>query len=433
MTPSTVEPAPHARRTLFLLWCVFAVAQLDRNILSFALEPIALEFGLTDTQLGLLTGFAFAAVFVLVGFPVAALCLTRSRHAIVSVSVFAWSALTLASAGAQGFAHLLVARLGIGAAEAGAVAPAHSMISDLYPEDRHASSLSAFASGANFGVLLAALIGGVVGQMLGWRWAFAGAGLLGLIVALAFARLAVEPARAVHGDPDARDALLSQTLRTLLSQRGTRRALIAFLLMGALVIGTGVWVPTVFVRQYGLTLSQTGAMIALVAGFVGGTGTALCGLAVDWMGRRDARYRLYVVAGTVAVAALFKMVFLLIPTPLVGIAAFVLSTFFSFAFWGPGFAFVYAQIPGHQRPMATAILLLLFNFGGMAVGATVIGALSDAFAPGAGDRALSYGILCVMLVSPVAVWLFASAASTRPAIAHQRSDRPGPVSARWSR
>lgn len=172
----TSSSQDNARRTLFLLWGVFAIAQLDRQIFSLSLDAISTEFGLSDWQLGLLSGFAFALVFVLVGFPVAALCARYNRRNIVSTSVFVWSSFIIAMAFAQSFVALFMARVGIGAGEAGAVAPAHSIISDLFPERKRASALSTFATGANFGILLAALIGGVIGQFYGWRVAFVVAG-----------------------------------------------------------------------------------------------------------------------------------------------------------------------------------------------------------------------------------------------------------------
>ena len=151
---------------LVLLMSIFAVAHLDRHILSISLDAIGREFALTNTQLGMLSGVVFAVMFVLAGFPIAILAARGNRRNIVAASAAVWSRLTITMAGAQSYMQLVIARLGGGLGEAGAVAPAHAMISDQFPPEQRTSALATFATGANIGVLLAFLIGGVVGQAL---------------------------------------------------------------------------------------------------------------------------------------------------------------------------------------------------------------------------------------------------------------------------
>ena len=184
-----------SRYTLAVLMSIFAINHLDRHILSITLNQIGAEFSLSDTQLGLLSGLLFAVVYVLFGFPVAKLATKGNRRNIIATATAIWSVLTIAMAGAQNFFQLALARLGVGIGEAGAVAPAHSMISDLYPEDKRTSAMATFVTGANIGVLLAFLIGGIGGQALGWRWAFVIAGIPGLFLALILRFTVAEPAR----------------------------------------------------------------------------------------------------------------------------------------------------------------------------------------------------------------------------------------------
>ena len=113
------------RYTLVILGAIFAVHQLDRNILGILLDQIGGEFGLSDTQLGLLSGAVFIAIYVVFGFPVAKLAAKGNKRNIIAVSAAVWSSLTIAMAGAQSFMHLALARLGVGIGEAGAMVPAH--------------------------------------------------------------------------------------------------------------------------------------------------------------------------------------------------------------------------------------------------------------------------------------------------------------------
>ena len=207
------------RYTLVILTAILAVNQLDRNILGILLDDIGQEFALSDTQLGLLSGALFVAVYVLFGFPVAKLASRGNRRNIIAVSSAVWSALTIAMAGAQNFLQLALARLGVGIGEAGAVVPAHSMISDLYPPEKRTSAMATFVVGANIGVLLAFLIGGIAGQFLGWRWALVIAGAPGFVLAFLMWLTVDEPQRAVQASNPQKKSLLIEALKAIWSRQ----------------------------------------------------------------------------------------------------------------------------------------------------------------------------------------------------------------------
>ena len=133
---------------------------MDRTILSILLDDISLEFGLSNTQLGLLSGGVLIVVYALFGFPIAKLSAGGNRRNIIGLTTAVWSLLTLSVAAAQNFWQLMLARFGVGIGESGAVVPAHSIISDLYPAERRTSAMASFVVGANLGVLLAFLVGG---------------------------------------------------------------------------------------------------------------------------------------------------------------------------------------------------------------------------------------------------------------------------------
>lgn len=145
---------------LALLTLVFIINFIDRQVLSVLIEPIKRDLQLTDTQLGLLSGLAFALFYVTAGVPVARLADQRSRRNLIAVCMIAWSSMTALCGLAANFAQLLLARIGVAVGEAGCVAPSHSILSDYYrPEDRPAA-LSIYSAGASVGVFLGLFGGG---------------------------------------------------------------------------------------------------------------------------------------------------------------------------------------------------------------------------------------------------------------------------------
>ncbi len=395
-----------ASRMLFLLWGMFAVAQLDRQIMSLLLESIALEFQLSDWHLGLLSGLTFAIIFVVVGFPVAALCAHWNRNNIVAGSVFTWSLFTTLTSFAQNFTQLFGARMAVGAGEAGAVAPAHSLISDLYPEDAHASALSTFATGANVGVLAAALIGGIIGQLWGWRTAFFVAGLPGLIIAVLLYRYGHDPRAAKTNEHGSDVGLFFDTLQHILNDAGLRFACLALTSFGITFFAFLTWMPTLLIRQYDLEVAQVGMLLAFCFGVIGGPGTYLLGLLTDRIGHTYKPGRMYFVASILAIQTILIALVLTLENSIVGLLIYAVSTFFGFAFWGPTFAFIYQRTPSLNRPMATAFFLLSFNLVGMCFGPPLVGLLSDGVFGHHGVFSLGYALLSVKALTVLPILFY---------------------------
>ncbi|MEO0328153.1 MAG: MFS transporter [Pseudomonadota bacterium] len=386
------------RYTLVVLTAIFAVNHLDRHILSITLTQIGTEFTLSDTQLGLLSGLVFALVYVLFGFPIAKLAARGNRRNIISVSIAVWSSLTVALAGAQNFTHLLFARLGVGIGEAGAVSPAHSMISDLYPENRRTSAMATFVAGANIGVLLAFLIGGVVGQMLGWRWAFVMAGIPGLILALILWKTVNEPIRQKSQlYREENRSLFISTLKAIWEDRGLFHAMAGISIVGIVTFGALAWNPTFIIRAHGLTQAQTGIFLALTIGIGGGFGTWLSGKLADQWGRKNPKWRIGIVVAVILISKPFIIVFLLADTRALALASFVGAALIASVFWGPTFAFLHSRIKPHMRPMASAIFLFCFNLIGVGIGPTIIGVLSDTLFADYGVRSTAYSLLIIQI------------------------------------
>lgn len=398
--------------SLPVLTAIFAIGHLDRHVLSISLDKIGLEFDLTDLQLGLLSGLIFAVVFVLFGFPVARLAARGNRRNIVAVSAFVWSAMTLVMGAAQNFTHLILARLGVGIGEAGAVAPAHSMISDLYPPGQRTSAMATFSVGANIGVLLAFLIGGIIGQILGWRWAFFIAGVPGILLAFVLRYGTEEPARVEPGSGTDDGSLLLATLKAIRSDPGLVHAMCGVGLTGIVTFGALAWNPAFLIRVHGLSQAQAGIVLAIGIGLFGGMGTWLSGRLADRLGATDARWRIWLVVIAIVIGKLFAFGFLLFENKFAAIGAFLGAATLAGVFWGPTFAYLHAKVPTEMRPMATAMFLFSFNLVGLGIGPTLIGFMSDMVFADEGAASLRYALVTIQFISFWGAWHYWKVART---------------------
>lgn len=399
------QEAQRQTYTLVMLAAVFAVAQLDRHVLGISLDAIGQEFSLSDTQLGLLSGVVFAILFVTAGIPVAKLAATGNRRNIVAISATLWSVLTIATGAAQNFIHLIVARMGVAIGEAGAVSPAHSMISDLYPPARRTSAMATFVVGANVGILLAFLIGGIAGKLLGWRWAFVLAGIPGIGLALLLRFTIAEPLREVTGDQSAvQGSLFAATLRTVWRDAGLFHALCGLAVTGIVTFGALAWNAAFIIRVHGLDQAQTGIFLALTIGVCGGLGTWTSGQIADRLGRSDARWRIGVVVLAIILAKPFVFGFLLLEPRWAALACFVVSASLAGVFWGPTFAYLHSRVSVPMRPMGTALFIFFFNLIGVGIGPTIVGILSHTVFAVFGTRSLGFALIVVQAAGLLGAW-----------------------------
>jgi len=183
---SKYQSPAYRNYVLCFLTLIYAVNFIDRQLLSILQESIKVDLDLSDTQLGLLTGFAFALFYVIAGIPMARWADSSSRRNVISLSIGLWSFMTALSGVANNFWQLLLARIGVGVGESGCSPPAHSMISDMYPPEQRATALSFYSVGINIGIMLGFLLGGIINQYFGWRVAFFVVGAPGILIALWF-------------------------------------------------------------------------------------------------------------------------------------------------------------------------------------------------------------------------------------------------------
>jgi len=390
------EPLPVNRAyVLFILVLVYTFNFIDRQIVGILAVPIKADLGLTDTQLGLMGGLAFALFYTGLGIPVAMLADRFSRTWIMTVALTLWSAMTAVCGLATNFWQLFAARLGVGVGEAGGVAPAYSLISDYFPPGQRARALSVFSFGIPIGSALGIVFGGIIASMINWRYAFFFVGLAGIVIAPIFRMTIKEPPRGQF-DRQRKDRSppgLKSILTTL-----SRKPSFWLLAVGAScssMMGYGVffWLPSFFVRSYGLTLLNASLFYGAVL-LVGG----LAGIWVGgWLGDRFGPSQRSQYARIPAIAFLvtvpFYVLAILSPTLTVSFVVLLVPTALGLAWLGPIISAIQHLVRPDMRATASAIFLFINNLIGIGLGTYAIGALSDTLQVHFGDDSLRYSIL----------------------------------------
>ncbi len=399
----------YASYVLALLTLVYVVSFIDRQILAMLIEPIKREFGVSDTAMGLLTGFAFVLFYTLAGIPIARLADRVSRKGIITVSLAVWSLVTAGSGLARSFAQLAGMRVLVGIGEAGCNPSAHSLISDYFPPQRRATALSVYACGVFIGSAIAFIAGGWLLTRYDWRTAFYVAGIPGIVLALAVGLSVRELPR---GHAEGRTvavaaAPLREVMRFLLARR-------AFVLI---VLGTAVqslsgyavinWGPTFLARVYSMSWSEIGTSLGWVVGLGGTFGALAGGRLADLMGRRDVRWYMRLPALQSLLAVPFVIGFTLLPQPSRALACFIPFYTLTAMYLGPMFAMVQGLVELRMRATAAAIMLFVTNLVGLGVGPLLVGALNDhVFGPLYGTAGIRYSLLTVGLLGGFASVLF---------------------------
>ena len=376
----------YRRYVLVLLTLVYALNFIDRQILVILQESIKVDMDLSDSQLGLLTGFAFAIFYVSVGIPIARWADVGNRRNIVSLAVAVWSGMTALSGFTQNFWQLLMARIGVGVGEAGGSPPSHSMISDYYPVEQRGSALSFYSTGVYLGILFGFLIGGWINSEFGWRVAFFVVGVPGFLVALLVRLTIREPVRGgLEGRALEAPATFGETLRTLKGFGSFKLFAVAAGLNAFSSYGIGNFTPSFLIRSHGFTSLEVGTSLALITGIGGALGTYMGGVLADRYGANDKRWYLWIsgIPAACSVPLMFTAVFIGDPRLALGFLFF--ATMLGAFYLGPTIAISHTLVSPSMRAMASAILFFILNLIGLGLGPLVVGMISDLLAPAYGS------------------------------------------------
>lgn len=401
----------YRRYVLVLLTLVYALNFIDRQILVILQESIKVDMDLSDSQLGLLTGFAFAIFYVSVGIPIARWADLGNRRNIVSLAVAVWSGMTALSGFTQNFWQLLLARIGVGVGEAGGSPPSHSMISDYYPVEQRGSALSFYSTGVYLGILFGFLIGGWINSEFGWRVAFFVVGVPGFLVALLVRFTIREPVRGgLEGRALELPATFGETLRTLKGFGSFKLFAVAAGLNAFSSYGIGNFTPSFLIRSHGFSSLEVGTSLALITGIGGALGTYMGGVLADRYGANDKRWYLWIsgIPAACSVPLMFTAVFIGDPRLALGFLFF--ATMLGAFYLGPTIAISHTLVSPSMRAMASAILFFILNLIGLGLGPLVVGMISDMLAPAYGSESLRYALGIVSFVNLISAAFFFLAA-----------------------
>lgn len=425
MQPTRPPSAAYANYVLVLLSLVYVMNFIDRQILAMLIEPIKEEFGVSDTALGLLSGFAFAFLYTLAGIPIARWADRSSRTRIITLALSIWSVMTAACGLARNFIELTLLRVLVGIGEAGGNPPSHALIADYFPPHKRATALSIYAWGVYVGSAIAFLAGGYLVANYSWRMAFMVVGLPGLLLAVLVALTVREPQRGAieQRSVSQEQPPLGEVMRYLLTQRS-----FLFIIFGASIqslSGYGVltWGPAFLHRVHAMPWTEIGIWLGWIIGVAGCLGAYAGGRLADRFGSRDAAWYMRLPALQSLLGVPFVLGFALLPAQRDSMLAFIPFYALGAMYVGPMFSMVQGLVPLRMRATASALLLFVVNLIGLGLGPLSVGLLNDyVFGAAHGELAIRYSMLVVGVLGGMASLLFWQASRTLAADLARQAD-----------
>jgi MFS family permease len=387
----------YKQTVLWLLVLAYTFNFIDRTIISTIGQAIKVDLKLTDTQLGLLGGLAFALLYTTLGIPIARLAERRSRVNIITIAIVVWSGFTVLCGVATSFFQLLLFRVGVGVGEAGLSPPAHSLISDYFEPKKRASALSIYSFGIPLGTMFGAVAGGWIAQNLDWRMAFFLVGLPGIIVAILLKIFVKEPPRgysdrlvaqqaadspvlegdetapAVHAKPPS----IMAVAKRIFGKWGFFHMVAGITLASFAGYGTGQYSAPYFIRMFGLDLATVGLIFGVIGGVAAGIGTLLGGFLTDYAARRSGRwYALVPAIGLLIACPLYILVYTRDDWKIAA-ALLLIPGIFHYTYLGPTFGVIQNAVSLRMRATATALLFFVLNLIALGFGPPFCGWVID--------------------------------------------------------
>ncbi len=411
MTYDGVKPL-YAWYVVGLLVIAYTFSFIDRQILSLLVGPMKRDLGISDTQVSLLQGFAFALFYSVMGLPIGRMVDSHNRVRIISLGIFFWSLMTALCGIARSYGQLFLYRMGVGVGEAALSPAAYSMLTDYFKPERQGLALGIYSTGIYIGAGLALIIGGgvvqatetmsslvlpVFGEIYPWQMVFLIVGLPGLPLALWMASVR-EPKRHGAGAGGGSGVPLSTLFAYINANRRTIFCHnISLALISTMSYGVAAWIPTFYIRTFGWTAGEAGIVYGLIIVVFGTGGVIAGGWLGDWLTRRGVRngkMRVHLICalGTLPFAVM---------APLAGSAALattliIPATFFATLTTGAGAAGIQELMPNRMRGSASALMIFVINLIGLGLGPTMIALATDYLFQD--DMMLRYSLSLVPLV-----------------------------------
>jgi predicted MFS family arabinose efflux permease len=400
MQPVPKERANSAKPwfSLAVLTLVYAFNQADRYIMSALIEPIKRDLDLSDAGVGFLSGVSLAIFYIIAGVWIAVIADRSNRRDIVAGSLAIWSAMTAMSGVVRSYGALLAVRIGVGVGEAGGVAPAHAMISDLFPARARARALAIYGIGVSIGVALSSL-GGWLSEIIGWRNVFFVLGIPGILLAI-FIKLAMpEPERGAQDSVHITEkASLKDTCRYCLKQPFLMHQLWGSFVWVLASWGFLWWLPALLQRSHAMTTGEAGLMLGSVNGIGGTMGLIVSIGLMRFLEKHDPIWVTRAAAIMIVAAVIPALISVLATDTLLVKSSIWIAVTIIYMMFGPTFALLQNAVPMTMRTQISALALLLINVANLIVAPLGIGFASDLLAPSFGSESLRIAMIPLELI-----------------------------------
>jgi len=422
---SSTHPQPIGWRShglLFVLAMMYADNFVGRQIIAVMIEPLKQEFGASDTAMGLVSGLAFAAVYVLLGLPAGRLADRLSRTRLLAITCSLWALATVACGLSTSFAMLVIARMAVAVFESPSTSTSMSIIADIYPPHRRSFAISCYTAAPTFSTIVALSAGAWVVDQYGWRSAFFAVALPSLLISAVFAFVMRDPVRGRFDLPLSHASQAAPPIQSLL---GSARALMAQPAYRCLVLACGIttfsayafamWNASFLVRSHDLPLHYAGPLAGLVGGTFAGLGALFSGWLTDRLVIRSQQWQIGIPLIGHVLGNCALIIYLLWPRDILLHAGAVpvpsamlwcaLGSFFSVWWVGPCFSLLTQLVPAHRRATAVALQTIISTLCGVGIGPLATGLLSDVLMPLLADESLRYALLLVSLTIVIPIVL----------------------------
>jgi len=407
-------PTSYRWYVLLLLTGVTTFAYLDRQLIVILQEAIKEDLDLNDSQLGLITGFAFALSFTTMSIPTAYLADRFSRKDIISISLALWSSITAFTGFANSFWQLFLARFGVGLGETGSAPPALSIIPDYFPKAERGRAFAIRGMGVYFGLLLGFLVGGFMEEAYGWRTAFFVVGTPGILFALLFYFTIKEP---IRGNLDPQQATDQPPSIKEVFQYIAKKKTLWYIGLGSgfhALVGTayGTWMAPFFSRIHGMGTAEIGLWLAFAIGVCGSCGTFLGGYLGDKFGSKDARYYLWIPAASFIISLPFAIGLLFSPHKTTALLFYLIPNILYAFYIGPAYTLLQDLVTVHMRATANAIFVMVVSLFGTGTGPFLVGLISDWLQPTYGVDSIRWALFYISFLELAAFFFLLKAATT---------------------
>lgn len=412
----SARPGAQAWFVLGVLCFVYVLNFLDRQLLSILAKPIQDELGVTDGQLGLISGLYFALFYCILAIPVGWLADRTNRVRVLAFSCALWSAATAACGLSTGYGQLAASRMAVGIGEAGGVPPSYAIISDYFPSGTRGTALSLFNLGPPIGSALGVAFGASIAAAYSWRDAFIWVGVVGVVTAIVVWLFVREPKKGgldqkleTHPPADAapvpragfmstcRDYFANPVLRGMALACGATQFITYALLNFATLF---------LMREKGMTLQEVALWYALVIGFGVSAGMFLSGRLIDRLSRRWKSAYAWLPAVGLAIAAPFFAAFVWAPSWQLALLFLIPPMGLNYFYLSPAITLVQEEVRPNQRVLSGALLLLVMNLIGLGLGPTYLGAASDFFRASHPDNSLQIAMYTLLPFYALAILMF---------------------------